>query len=138
MDEMIEAMTQAVLGGNRIEIRGFVSWTVKEMEAKPSARNPRTGEIVYVPARRRVSFKPGKILKKPLSRPTDPSLGAASILVIDDEEVVRTAIRTMLEMAGYEVEEAHEGGEGIEKYRQKVGLMSLLWISFCQGGVDWM
>ena len=40
------------------------------------------------------------------------------ILVIDDEEVVRTAIRTMLEMAGYEVEEAYDGEEGIEKYRQ--------------------
>jgi predicted secreted acid phosphatase len=37
--------------------------TVKKTKPKPKARNPRTGEIIYVPARRKTHFKAGKLLK---------------------------------------------------------------------------
>ena len=40
------------------------------------------------------------------------------ILIIDDEEVVRMAIRKMLELAGYEIAEAADGEEGLRLYRQ--------------------
>ena len=40
------------------------------------------------------------------------------VLIIEDEEVERTAIKKMLEMAGYEVEDACDGEEGIERNRQ--------------------
>ena len=53
----------------RIEIRGFGVFEVKTTKANPKARNPRTGEIVYVPARRKTHFKPGKILRDELKRP---------------------------------------------------------------------
>ena len=53
----------------RIEIRDFGVLEVKTTKAKPKARNPRTNEIVYVPARRKTHFKPGQILKKEMSRP---------------------------------------------------------------------
>ena len=53
----------------RIEIRDFGVFEVKTAKAKPKARNPKTGEIVYVPARRKTHFKPGKLLKKALKRP---------------------------------------------------------------------
>ena len=53
----------------RIEIRDFGVLEVKTTKAKPKARNPKTGEIVYVPARRKTHFKPGQILKKELSQP---------------------------------------------------------------------
>jgi len=52
----------------RIEVRNFGVLTVKPTKAKPKARNPRTGEIVYVPARRKTHFKPGKIIKQVLSK----------------------------------------------------------------------
>ncbi len=52
-----------------IEIRGFGVLEVKSTKAKPKARNPKTGEIVYVPARRKTHFKPGKILRGELKRP---------------------------------------------------------------------
>ena len=42
----------------------------------------------------------------------------ARILIIDDEEVVRMAIRKMLELAGYEVVEAPDGEQGVQLYRQ--------------------
>jgi len=54
---------------NRIEIRNFGLLEVKKAKPKPSARNPRTGEIIYVPARRKTHFKPGKILKQKLHKP---------------------------------------------------------------------
>ena len=53
----------------RIEIRDFGVLEVKPTKAKPEARNPKTNEIVYVPARRKTHFKPGRILKKELSKP---------------------------------------------------------------------
>ena len=53
----------------RIEIRDFGVLEVKTTKAKPKARNPKTGETVYVPARKKTHFKPGKILKDELKRP---------------------------------------------------------------------
>jgi integration host factor subunit beta len=55
----------------RIEIRDFGVFEVKETKPKPKARNPRTGEIIYVPARRKTHFKPGKLLKDILKKPLD-------------------------------------------------------------------
>ncbi len=53
----------------RIEIRDFGVLEVKTTKAKPKARNPRTGERVYVPPRRKTHFKPGKLLKEELKKP---------------------------------------------------------------------
>ncbi|MFQ5583438.1 MAG: HU family DNA-binding protein [Calditrichia bacterium] len=53
----------------RIEIRDFGVFEVKQTKPKPKARNPRTGEIIYVPARRKTHFKPGKMLKDILKEP---------------------------------------------------------------------
>ena len=77
-DSLFEAMRENLIQGNRIEIRGFGVLEVKNTQPKPAARNPRTGEIVYVPARRKTHFKPGKQLKEALHQsreetpPQDP------------------------------------------------------------------
>jgi len=55
----------------RIEIRDFGVFEVKKTKAKPKARNPRTGEIIFVPARRKTHFKAGKILKDELKKALD-------------------------------------------------------------------
>jgi integration host factor subunit beta len=55
----------------RIEIRDFGVFEVKETKPKPKARNPRTGDIIYVPARRKTHFKPGKLLKEILKEPME-------------------------------------------------------------------
>ena len=74
VDSLFEAMRETLIHGDRIEIRGFGVLEVKDTKPKPAARNPRTGEIVYVPARRKTHFKPGKLLKEALhsSAPMDP------------------------------------------------------------------
>jgi nucleoid DNA-binding protein len=71
VDAFFEALTEAIIEGNRIEARGFGAFTVKHSNAKAGARNPKTGERVYVPARRKVAFKPGRILREALSKPVE-------------------------------------------------------------------
>ena len=67
-DAMFTVMREQLAEGNRIEIRGFGAFAVKRVKPKPAARNPRTGEIVYVPARRKTHFKPGALLKEAMHR----------------------------------------------------------------------
>jgi len=43
----------------------------------------------------------------------------ATILIIDDEEIIRVLLRSTLEEAGYEVTEAANGLQGLELYRQR-------------------
>ena len=66
VDSLFVAMRDSLIEGNRIEIRGFGVFQVKDTRPKPAARNPRTGEIIYVPARRKTHFKPGRLLKEAL------------------------------------------------------------------------
>lgn len=40
-----------------------------------------------------------------------------SVLVVDDEDQIRQLIRETLEQAGYEVREARDGKDGLERYR---------------------
>ena len=56
---------------SRIEIRNFGVFEVKNTKAKPKARNPKTNEEVYVPSRRKIHYKPGKAIKKVLSKNRD-------------------------------------------------------------------
>ena len=53
----------------RIEVRNFGVLEVKPTKAKPKARNPRTNEIVFVPAHRKTHFKAGKIIREKLRQP---------------------------------------------------------------------
>ena len=48
---------------DRIEFRGFGTFGVKKRKAR-TARNPKTGEQVNVPARKTVYFKAGRELKE--------------------------------------------------------------------------
>ena len=66
VDSLFGAMGDSLIEGNRIEVRGFGVFQVKDNRPKPAARNPRTGEIVYVPARRKTHFKPGRLLTEAL------------------------------------------------------------------------
>ena len=67
VDAMIEAMTRALAQGDKVEIRRFGNFTVRQRKAR-KARNPRTGEVVKVPAKRVLHFKPGKELKDMVER----------------------------------------------------------------------
>lgn len=66
VDSLFIAMRDNLIEGERIEIRGFGVFQVKDTRPKPAARNPRTCEVIYVPARRKSHFKPGRLLKEAL------------------------------------------------------------------------
>jgi len=67
LDTMSGMLTEE-LSNIRIELRNFGVFEVKPTKAKPRARNPRTNEEVFVPPRRKVHFKPGKIIKNVLQK----------------------------------------------------------------------
>lgn len=53
----------ALSTGDRVEIRGFGSFSVREREAR-EARNPKSGELVSIPSRKTPFFKTGKELRE--------------------------------------------------------------------------
>jgi integration host factor subunit beta len=75
VNTIFDAMTDALRRGERIEIRGFGSFQVKVREAR-DGRNPKTGEMVNIPAKRTPFFKVGKELKEMVDRA--PSGGGAA------------------------------------------------------------
>ena len=77
VDSVFSTMRNSLINGDRIEIRGFGVFQVKDTKPKPAARNPRTGDVIYVPARRKTHFKPGKLLKDALhvTKPKTPASG---------------------------------------------------------------
>ena len=62
VDVVFDSMTEALAKGDRIDIRGFGSFTIKE-RIEREGRNPKTGESVQIPAKREIHFKLGKELK---------------------------------------------------------------------------
>ena len=55
---------KALKNGKKIELRGFGTFFVKKIKENYSARNPKTGELIYVPEKNKVRFKASKNLKK--------------------------------------------------------------------------
>jgi integration host factor subunit beta len=55
---LINKMINELASGGRVEIRGFGAFSLKHYQSK-LGRNPRTGEIVSVPQKYGVHFKPG-------------------------------------------------------------------------------
>jgi len=58
----------------RLELRDFGVFAVKERAAR-KARNPKTNEVVMVPPRRVVTFKPGKLLQEKVAASHEPPAG---------------------------------------------------------------
>jgi len=63
---MFQRMTAALASGERIEIRGFGSFSLRFRPPR-IARNPRTGEAVALSAKYLPHFKPGKELRDRVS-----------------------------------------------------------------------
>ena len=62
LDEVVKALAR----GDRVELRGFGAFSVKERDAR-TGRNPRTGEAVDVEDKRVPFFKTGKLLRDRLN-----------------------------------------------------------------------
>jgi integration host factor subunit beta len=60
---LFEEITAALARGDRVELRGFGAFSVKQRDAR-MGRNPRTGEAVPVPEKAVPFFKAGKELRE--------------------------------------------------------------------------
>ncbi len=71
VETVFEEITQALVDGDRVELRGFGAFSVKHRDAR-TGRNPRTGETVQVEAKRLPFYKTGKALREDLNKePTE-------------------------------------------------------------------
>ena len=59
---IIKSMVKSLRKGERIEIRGFGSFSLRYRKPRVG-RNPRTGESIQIPASKRPKFTVGKALK---------------------------------------------------------------------------
>jgi len=66
--EIFGCMTDTLIAGNRIEIRGFGSFEIREYDGY-TARNPKTGEQIEVKPKKLPFFKTGKDLKERIDSP---------------------------------------------------------------------
>ena len=66
VDTIFDGMKQSLIRGERIEIRGFGSFEVRNYPGY-KGRNPKKGEPVDVPPKKLPFFKAGKILKQKIN-----------------------------------------------------------------------
>ncbi len=59
---IFQSITDSLSGGDKVEIRGFGSFRIRERNAK-IGRNPKSGERVEVPSKKVPFFKAGKDLR---------------------------------------------------------------------------
>lgn len=63
VQKSFDFMVEALVRGEKIELRNFGVFKIKERKSR-TGRNPRTGQVVPVPARKVVVFKPGLEMKQ--------------------------------------------------------------------------
>ena len=68
LDAFNESIKKALIEGRNVELRGFGTFFVKKIKEKFSARNPKTGELIYVPEKNKVRFKSSKKLNKLINK----------------------------------------------------------------------
>lgn len=66
VDTILESMKEALLKGDKVEIRGFGNFRLKTRKPR-QARNPKTGEQVHVSEKKVLGFKVGKELRELLN-----------------------------------------------------------------------
>ena len=65
IDLMLDTMTEALVEGRRVEIRGFGSFSVRQRKPR-TTKNPKTGKVMDIPARSTLHFTMSKSLKEAL------------------------------------------------------------------------
>jgi len=63
VQKTLDAIIESLVNGQTVELRNFGIFKVKSRKGR-TGRNPRTGQVVPVPPKRVVVFKPGLEMKK--------------------------------------------------------------------------
>ena len=67
LNAAIDAITQALIQGDKVQLSGFGTFETKDREARVG-RNPHTKESIEIPATRVPSFKASKALKDTIAK----------------------------------------------------------------------
>ena len=67
IDNFCDNIKNALKNNKKVELRGFGTFFVKRILEKYSARNPKTGELIYVPHKNKLRFKASKKLKSKIN-----------------------------------------------------------------------
>lgn len=103
VEEVFKNIIQALNRGEKIELRGFGSFRVRQRDAR-RGRNPKTGAPVDIPAKRVPFFKPGKELKELINAHVD-----GDGFVFDDDDDDEDSDVNEIEKANLAAEAAAEG-----------------------------
>lgn len=68
LDIIFDTIAYNLINNNGTEIRLFGKFSIKMIKEKKNARNPKTGEKIFVPAKKKISFKMSKHLKEEINR----------------------------------------------------------------------
>ncbi len=63
VNTIFDSIGDALIGGDRVEIRGFGSFSIRLREGR-EARNPKSGVLVKIPSKKTPFFKTGKELRE--------------------------------------------------------------------------
>ncbi|MDR0491019.1 MAG: HU family DNA-binding protein [Oscillospiraceae bacterium] len=63
----IDAVTDALIAGDKVQLVGFGIFDVKERAAR-TGRNPKTKEVINIPATKTPLFKPGRLLRDAVAK----------------------------------------------------------------------
>jgi DNA-binding protein HU-beta/integration host factor subunit beta len=65
----LDMMLEALLKGDKVELRNFGVFEVIERKGR-IARNPKSKQEVFIPERKVVKFKPGKVMEDKITTPS--------------------------------------------------------------------
>ena len=85
VEEVFKNIIQALNRGEKIELRGFGSFRVRQRDAR-RGRNPKTGAPVDIPAKRVPYFKPGKELKELINAQAEGDGFEVDVFDDDDDD----------------------------------------------------
>ena len=63
IENFCDSIQKGLKDEKKIEFRGFGTFFVKKIKEKYTARNPKSGELIYVPEKNKVRFRSSKNLK---------------------------------------------------------------------------
>jgi len=70
VDAFFEQISQALVGGDEVKLSGFGNFQLRIKAPRPG-RNPRTGELIPIDARRVVTFHASQKLKDSVQGPSE-------------------------------------------------------------------
>lgn len=98
VQKTFNVIVETLVEGGRIELRNFGVFEVKR-RAPRKARNPRTGDKVFVPEKHVVTFKPGKVMEQRVQEPEHQAAARAKAAAEDGRLAKKRGLKKLRPLA---------------------------------------